>query len=78
MNEEELQQQNAEQATEADVEAVGTDGDIDWNEESVQDEQEAKIAQLEAAIASKRSKSERSTRLCITRKSRNGKHASSY
>ncbi|GLO60118.1 protein GrpE [Vibrio sp. MACH09] len=50
MNEEELQQQNAEQATEADVEAVGTDGDIDWNEESVQDEQEAKIAQLEAAL----------------------------
>jgi len=53
IQEEELQQQEAaEQATdaEAEVEAVGTDADIDWNEETVQDEQEAKIAQLEAAL----------------------------
>ncbi|WCE30359.1 nucleotide exchange factor GrpE [Vibrio sp. SCSIO 43137] len=53
IQEEELQQQEAaEQAidAEAEVEAVGTDADIDWNEETVQDEQEAKIAQLEAAL----------------------------
>ncbi|MBF8998994.1 MULTISPECIES: nucleotide exchange factor GrpE [Vibrio] len=52
IQEEELQQ---EQAVEVEAEAVGTDADIDWNEEAAQegevvDEQEDKIAQLEAAL----------------------------
>ncbi|MEI8655542.1 MULTISPECIES: nucleotide exchange factor GrpE [Vibrio] len=42
---------------EAEAEAVGTDADIDWNQDDAQegevlDEQEAKIAQLEAALLS--------------------------
>lgn len=55
IQEEELQQ---EQAVEVEAEAVGTDADIEWNENDdaqegeVLDEQEAKIAQLEAALLS--------------------------
>ena len=52
IQEEELQQ---EQAVEVEAEAVGTDADIDWNEDAAQEgevvnEQEDKIAQLEAAL----------------------------
>ncbi len=54
IQEEELQQQA--NAVESDVEAVGTDADIEWNEETEQDEQEAKIAQLEAALLSSEAK----------------------
>ena len=55
IQEEELQQ---EQAVEVEAEAVGTDADIEWNENDdaqegeVLNEQEAKIAQLEAALLS--------------------------
>ncbi len=52
INEEELKQQ--EMAEE--VEAVGGEADIDWNEESEQDEAEQKIAQLEAALLSSEAK----------------------
>ncbi len=52
INEEELKQQ---EATE-EVDAVGTDADIDWNEESIEDETDAKIAQLEAALLSSEAK----------------------
>ncbi|MBD1555903.1 nucleotide exchange factor GrpE [Vibrio sp. S9_S30] len=52
INEEELKQQE----TAEEVDAVGSDADIDWNEESVQDETEAKIAQLEAALLSSEAK----------------------
>ncbi|MFV0449891.1 MAG: nucleotide exchange factor GrpE [Vibrio sp.] len=42
------------EAVEVEAEAIGTDADIDWNQEAqegdVLDEQEAKIAQLEAAL----------------------------
>ncbi|OLQ92662.1 nucleotide exchange factor GrpE [Vibrio panuliri] len=54
IQEEELQQQ--ETAVEPEVEAVGTDADIEWNEETELDEQEAKIAQLEAALLSSEAK----------------------
>ena len=53
IKEEELQQEQA-----VEVEAVGTDADIEWNENDdakegeVLNEQEAKIAQLEAALLS--------------------------
>lgn len=50
INEEELMQEAVEQDVEAEVEAVGSEGDIDWNEESILDEEESKIAQLEAAL----------------------------
>jgi molecular chaperone GrpE len=50
INEEELNQDAVEQEVEAEVDAVGTEGDIDWNEESAIDDQESKIAQLEAAL----------------------------
>ncbi|GLQ75056.1 nucleotide exchange factor GrpE [Vibrio sp. vnigr-6D03] len=52
INEEELKQQE----TAEEVDAVGSDADIDWNEESVQDETDAKIAQLEAALLSSEAK----------------------
>ncbi|WP_224055242.1 nucleotide exchange factor GrpE [Vibrio penaeicida] len=52
INEEELKQQE----TAEEVDAVGSDADIDWNEESVQDETDAKIAQLEAALLSSQAK----------------------
>ncbi|WP_162046946.1 nucleotide exchange factor GrpE [Vibrio taketomensis] len=54
IQEEELQQQQ--NAVEPEVEAVGTDADIEWNEETELDEQEAKIAQLEAALLSSEAK----------------------
>ncbi len=53
MNDEELAQQEAAQEaveTDEEVEAVGSDADIDWNEDMLKDEQEARIAQLEAAL----------------------------
>ncbi|OIQ26045.1 nucleotide exchange factor GrpE [uncultured Vibrio sp.] len=53
MKEEELKQtENTEQ--EADV--VGSDADIEWNEEQQVDEQESKIAQLEAALLTSEAK----------------------
>ncbi|MEZ9231782.1 nucleotide exchange factor GrpE [Vibrio amylolyticus] len=53
LNEEELKQTaNTEQ--EADV--VGSDADIEWNEEQQVDEQESKIAQLEAALLTSEAK----------------------
>ncbi|ENO1172552.1 nucleotide exchange factor GrpE [Vibrio vulnificus] len=45
INEEALKQQDA---AEVELEAVGTDADIEWNEEA--DESAAKIAELEAAL----------------------------
>ncbi|ENR2167715.1 nucleotide exchange factor GrpE [Vibrio vulnificus] len=47
INEEALKQQDAAEV-EVEVEAVGTDADIEWNEEA--DESAAKIAELEAAL----------------------------
>ncbi|EMW7171263.1 nucleotide exchange factor GrpE [Vibrio fluvialis] len=47
IKDEELQQD----AVEVETEAVGTDADIDWNQDAEElDEKEAKIAQLEAAL----------------------------
>ncbi|MBY7904889.1 nucleotide exchange factor GrpE [Vibrio fluvialis] len=47
IKDEELQQD----AVEVEAEAVGTDADIDWNQDAEElDEKEAKIAQLEAAL----------------------------
>lgn len=54
IQEEELQSQ--ENVVESDVEAVGTDADIEWNEEMERDEQDSKIAQLEAALLSSEAK----------------------
>ncbi|WP_070962592.1 nucleotide exchange factor GrpE [Vibrio sonorensis] len=54
VKEEELQQQEA--AVEQDVEAVGSEADIEWNEEVELDEQEAKIAELEAALLASEAK----------------------
>lgn len=51
IKEEELQQ-HAEQ----EAEVVGTDADIEWNEETELDEQESKIAQLEAALLTSEAK----------------------
>ncbi|MFA0440097.1 nucleotide exchange factor GrpE [Vibrio sp. 10N.286.49.C2] len=39
-----------------DADLVGSDADVEWNEESEQDIQEAKIAQLEAALLSSEAK----------------------
>ncbi|OEE34424.1 nucleotide exchange factor GrpE [Vibrio genomosp. F10 str. ZF-129] len=47
MNEEQLKQT---ENTERDADVVGSDADIEWNEEVQVDEQEAKIVQLEAAL----------------------------
>ncbi len=58
IKEEELQQE-AVQQEEAEAEVIGSDADVDWNEggdESELDEQEAKIAQLEAALLSSEAK----------------------
>lgn len=52
LNEEELQQQAEQQ--EAEVDAVGMEADIDWNEES--DDVDGKIAQLEAALLASEAK----------------------
>lgn len=49
LNQEELQAQET-TVNETEAEVVGSDADVDWNEESAQDIQEAKIAQLEAAL----------------------------
>ena len=54
IKEEELQQQDT--AHEVEAEVVGTDADIEWNEETDQDEQESKVAQLEAALLSSEAK----------------------
>lgn len=54
MKEEELQQQETVQGVEAEV--VGTEADIEWNEETESVEQDSKIAQLEAALLSSESK----------------------
>ncbi|USD65831.1 nucleotide exchange factor GrpE [Vibrio sp. SCSIO 43136] len=51
VSEEELKDQQTTEEQEAEVEAVGTDADIDWND--AQDESEAKIAELEAALVAK-------------------------
>ncbi|RJX74271.1 nucleotide exchange factor GrpE [Vibrio sinensis] len=50
------EQKQQPETVEQDVEAVGTDADIEWNEENALDEQEAKIAQLEAALLSSEAK----------------------
>jgi molecular chaperone GrpE len=50
INDEELVQETTEQEIDAEVDAVGTDENIDWNEDDVQDIEESKIAQLEAAL----------------------------
>ncbi|GAL36123.1 MULTISPECIES: nucleotide exchange factor GrpE [Vibrio] len=55
VNQEELNTQEAE-AKQEDAEVVGSDADVEWNEESEQDIQEAKIAQLEAALLSSEAK----------------------
>ena len=51
IKDEELQQQ-----AEQEAEVVGTEADIEWNEEAESDEQEAKIAQLEAALLASEAK----------------------
>jgi molecular chaperone GrpE len=51
IKDEELQQQ-----AEQEAEVVGTEADIEWNEEAEIDEQEAKIAQLEAALLASEAK----------------------
>ena len=51
IKEEELQQR-----AEQEAEVVGTDADIEWNEETELDEQEGKIAQLEAALLTSEAK----------------------
>ncbi|NLS14107.1 nucleotide exchange factor GrpE [Vibrio sp. SM6] len=48
IKDEELQQAAEQEASDAQV--VGSDADIEWNEETELDEQAAKIAQLEAAL----------------------------
>ncbi len=56
IQEEELQQHEQDVVEETEAEAVGTDADIEWNEESESDEQDAKIAQLEAALLASEAK----------------------
>ena len=51
IKDEELHQQ-----AEQEAEVVGTEADIEWNEEAESDEQEAKIAQLEAALLASEAK----------------------
>ncbi len=53
-NEEELQPENVEQQD--DVDAVGMEADIDWNQESELDDADSKIAQLEAALLASEAK----------------------
>ncbi|MGF1749817.1 MULTISPECIES: nucleotide exchange factor GrpE [Vibrio] len=53
VNQEELHAQDVEMQ---DADVVGSDADVEWNEESEQDIQEAKIAQLEAALLSSEAK----------------------
>ncbi|GLT19438.1 protein GrpE [Vibrio zhanjiangensis] len=54
INQEELQQQETVQDIEAEV--VGTEADIEWNEETESVESDSKIAQLEAALLSSEAK----------------------
>ncbi|MDG3087297.1 nucleotide exchange factor GrpE [Vibrio hannami] len=58
VKEEELKQQEGveQEVAQEEVEAVGTDADIEWNEESEQEIEESKIAQLEAALLSSEAK----------------------
>ncbi|MCW8346100.1 nucleotide exchange factor GrpE [Vibrio sp. ZSDZ65] len=53
VNQEELHTQDVEMQ---DADVVGSDADVEWNEESERDIQEAKIAQLEAALLSSEAK----------------------
>ncbi|OEE75814.1 nucleotide exchange factor GrpE [Vibrio genomosp. F6] len=54
LKEEELQQQ---ESAEQEVEAVGTEADVDWNpEEELFPEEESQVAQLEAALLSSEAK----------------------
>lgn len=58
MKQEDLQQEAVEQE-QAEADVVGSDADIDWNEEQVEqelDEFDAKIAQLEAALLTSEAK----------------------
>ncbi|CAH0524919.1 nucleotide exchange factor GrpE [Vibrio hippocampi] len=55
VNQDELNAQEA-VVNEAEAEVIGSDADVEWNEESEQDIQEAKIAQLEAALLSSENK----------------------
>ncbi|MCE0493100.1 nucleotide exchange factor GrpE [Vibrio salinus] len=58
VKEEELQQETVEQE-ETEAEVVGSDADVEWNESSdepEQDDQDAKIAQLEAALLASEAK----------------------
>ena len=58
VKEEELHAQEAhlDQAVEQEAEVIGSDADIEWNEDAPVDEQEAKIAQLEAALLASEAK----------------------
>ncbi|MCL9783954.1 nucleotide exchange factor GrpE [Vibrio sp. S4M6] len=50
------QEEQLNQEVDQDVDVVGSDSDIEWNEEKPVDEQEAKIAQLEAALLASEAK----------------------
>ncbi|MCG7489983.1 nucleotide exchange factor GrpE [Vibrio sp. Of14-4] len=54
INQDELQQQDTVQDIEAEV--VGSEADIEWNEETENLEQDSKVAQLEAALLSSEAK----------------------
>lgn len=54
INQDELQQQETVQDIEAEV--VGSEADIEWNEETENLEQDSKVAQLEAALLSSEAK----------------------
>ncbi|MDC0610473.1 nucleotide exchange factor GrpE [Vibrio sp.] len=58
VKDEELQQDTVVEEVEAEADVVGSDADVDWNEgeEPELDAQEAKIAQLEAALLSSEAK----------------------
>lgn len=58
IHEEELHKQDAVEATseEADVEVIGDEADVEWNDEVELDENEARIAQLEAALLASEAK----------------------
>jgi molecular chaperone GrpE len=59
VNEEELKKQDVpadQEAEEVEAEAVGTDADIDWNEDDELEAEASKVAQLEAALLSSEAK----------------------
>lgn len=58
VKEEELHAQEAQldQVVEQEAEVIGSDADIEWDEDAPVDEQEAKIAQLEAALLASEAK----------------------